>query len=84
MRTDRVRGDVISTFGILSDGTKIVAGDPAGELHLWNKHVPSFCFRRTDDWLGEASASVDGAFVVSTGLLRGARAGKAASASILC
>ena len=31
-----------STSLNLSDGTRIMPGDPVGELHLWNDHVPRF------------------------------------------
>ena len=31
-----------STLLSLSDGTRIMLGDPVGELHLWNDHVPHF------------------------------------------
>jgi YkoP domain len=31
-----------STSLSLSEGTRIMPGDPVGELHLWNDHVPHF------------------------------------------
>ena len=27
---------------IMSDGTRVRAGEPIGELHLWNEHIPRY------------------------------------------